>query len=161
AHAHHVAGDFGALVVAHAQHHRIFPGPALGGVPDHALDLQCRRARGGRAGPGARGIEAQVVLARGTDARAFEDRGLAVRAGARGTCHTRLRGGHGAQVASSRVSAFSPLALSLRGADDAESVLSQPHSTWPRILEPAATVSEPALMSPVSTAESSSSTLEA
>src|SRR3546814_5919471 len=45
--------------------------------------------------------------------------------------------------------------------DFGASLSPQPHSTWPRIREPAATVSVSALMSPLSAPDSSSSTREA
>src|SRR5690606_27640789 len=60
-----------------------------------------------------------------------------------------------AHEASSR-SALSDLPL-----DFGASLSPQPHSTWPRMREPAATVSEPALRSPLSAPDSSSSTREA
>src|SRR3546814_10111889 len=99
-----------------------------------------------------RRIEAQVMPARRTDARAFEDRRLAVRAGARGTCRARAGVAH---ETSSR-SALSALPL-----DFGASLSLQPHSTWPRIRTPAATVGVPALMSPLSAPASTISTREA
>src|SRR5690606_10887651 len=145
----HLVGDFVALVVADGQHHRILPRAALGRMADPAFDVErgdgLRRLRVG-------GIEAQVMPARRTDARAFEDRRLAVRAGARRTCRARPGVAH---EASSR-SALSALPL-----DFGASLSPQPHSTWPRMREPAVTVSEPALRSPSSVPVSSSSTREA
>src|SRR5690606_38175035 len=91
AHADHVPGEFVALVVAHAQHHRIFPGTAFGRMPDHAFDLK-RGVAGARLPdpPRARSVEAQIMLARRADARAFEARVFAVRTATRRTCRTRL-----------------------------------------------------------------------
>src|SRR3546814_13858188 len=70
-----------------------------------------------------RRIEAQVMPARLTDDRAFEDRRLAVRAGARGTCRARAGVAH---ETSSR-SALSALPL-----DFGASFSPQPHSTCDR-----------------------------
>src|SRR3546814_6017090 len=130
------------------QHDRVLPRAALGRMADLAFHVErgdgLRRLR-------VRRIEAQVMPARRTDARAFEDRRLAVRAGARGTCRARA----GVDHETSSRSALSALPL-----DFGASLSLQPHSTWPRIREPAATVSVPALMSPLSAPDSSSSPRE-
>src|SRR5690606_15712776 len=145
----HLVRDLVAFVVAEGQHDRVFPRAGLGRMADLAFDVErgdrLRRLR-------VRRVEAQVVPARRADARAFEDRRLAMGAGARGTCRARAGVAH---ETSSR-SALSDLPL-----DFGASLSPQPHSTWPRMREPAATVSEPALMSPLSAPESSSSTREA
>ena len=83
-------------------------------------------------------VEAQVVLARRAHARAFEDRRLAVRAGARRTCRARARGAHEA----SRSPPCCAVAVRLRPL-----VLARPSRIrpWPRMREPAATVSDAGL----------------
>src|SRR5690606_9748733 len=151
ANAHHLVRDLGAFVVADGQHHRVFPGAALGGVADLALHLQ-------RTGDLCRlrlVVETQVMAARRADRRALQDRGLAVRAGARGTC----RAGACAHWTRSRPAlSFCDLSsLPLPGLAPS----SQPHSTLPRMREPAATVRVPAEMSPMTTAEGCSSTRSA
>src|SRR5690606_24941446 len=154
AHPHHLVRDLLALVVADGQHHRILPGAALGGVADLALHLQRAGDLGGVGGL----VEAQVVAARRAACRAFQDHGLAVRAGARGTCRT----GACAHWTTSRpalslsLAPLSSLPLACCGASP-----SQPHSTWPRMREPEATVRVPALTSPMSTADGCSSTRSA
>src|SRR5690606_7504771 len=100
-------------------------------------------------------VETQVMAARRADHRALQDRGLAVRAGARGTC----RAGACAHWTRSRPAlSFCDLSsLPLPGLAPS----SQPHSTLPRMREPAATVRVPAEMSPMTTAEGCSSTRSA
>src|SRR5690606_21551962 len=110
--------------------------------------------------PGGR-VKAQVVPAGGADRRALQDRGLAVRAGARGTCLTRPAVAHETSSTPALESALTlpadlPLPLPARA-----SFSSQPHSMWPRMRDPAATVRVPALRSPLSLALSSSSTRSA
>src|SRR5690606_3708635 len=98
-----------AVAVAHHQHHRVFPGAAFGRMADGAFHLQrvggCGRFfADGR--PGGR-VKAQVVPAGGADRRALQDRGLAVRAGARGTCLTRPAVAHETSSTSALESALS------------------------------------------------------
>src|SRR5690606_10303089 len=153
----HLVRDLAAVVVADGEHHRVFPGTALGRVADLALHLQRTRGLDGRRGV----VEAQVVPARRAARRTLEDHGLAVRAGAGGAC----RSGACAHWTTSRpalslLSLFARSSLPLAGAA-AAAASSQPHSTWPRMREPAATVSVPALTSPTSTADGCSSTRSA
>src|SRR5262245_65887818 len=84
-------------------------------------------------------VEAQVVLARPTDAGTLEDRGLAMRAGAGRTGRARTRRAHAAPNS----------ALPLPDLAAPLSLL--PNSTWPFMREPAATVRVSALRSPVIT----------
>src|SRR5690625_1095288 len=150
-----------AVLVAHHHHHRILPGAAFGGVADGALDLQGIRGldRGPMGRGVGRGIETQVMPARRAAHGALQDRGLAVRTGARGTRRARPAAAHEAVAVSALASAFASCLPPLAGARSSPS--SQPHSMWPRMREPAATVRVPALRSPLSTALSSSSTRSA
>src|SRR4030095_9965266 len=70
-------GDFLAAVVEDGHNDGVFPGFALGGVPDAAFDAQRRERRRLRFFDTV--IEAQVVPASRTHACAFEDRLAAVR----------------------------------------------------------------------------------
>src|SRR5690606_21418419 len=160
AHADHLAVDLLAVLVAHHHHHGVLPGAALGRVPDGALHLEGvgGLGRGFRRGFG-RSVEAQVVTARRAARGALQDRGLAVRTGARGTRRARPAAAHEAVAVSALASAFASCLPPLAGARSSPS--SQPHSMWPRMREPAATVRVPALRSPLSTALSSSSTRSA
>src|SRR3546814_8896801 len=87
----HLGRDLVAFVVMDGQHDRVLPRAALGRMADLAFHVDrgdgLRRLR-------VRRIEAEVMPARRTDARAFEDRRLAVRAGARGTCRARAGVAH-------------------------------------------------------------------
>src|SRR5882757_8920546 len=112
-------------------------------MPDDALDPQRGRSR--HLSLRCFRVEAQVVHAARADTEAFENRRLAVRTGARLARGYRARGYTHEPVPY-------PLAEELRPS------LSQPNSTWPRIREPAATVSDPALTSPLMTPPSSNST---
>src|SRR5690606_21235237 len=160
AHADHLAVGLLAVLVAHLHHHGVLPGAALGRVPDGTLHLEGvgGLGRGFRRGFGW-SVEAQVVPARRAAHGALQDRGLAVRTGARGTGRARPAVAHDAVAVSALASAFASCLPPLAGARS--SVSSQPHSIWPRMRDPAATVSVPALRSPLSTALSRSSTRSA
>src|SRR5262245_39055904 len=137
-----------ASLIPDREHHRVLGRTAGCRVANGALDTQRRRSA---QRPLLRfGTEAQVMITRGTDYRALEDRGLTVRTGAR------LPRKQGAHIAHEPVP--SPFA---RVKVRAELPSVHPNSTWPRMRDPAATVSEPALTSPDSTPVSSSSTREA
>src|SRR5690606_10391456 len=139
AHAGDVAAEFLAALVADHHHHGVLERAVVRRV-EGAFHLQRDEALGG---VDRRRVELQVAAAGRADRRAFQDGGLAVRAGAGGACRARAR----------RVHAALPLSLA-----DALPSLSQPHSTWPRMREPAATVRVPALRSPLITPLCSSST---
>src|SRR5687768_12122976 len=142
----HLAGDFLAAVVADRQHHGIFVCQVARGRCDRAFYLQRRIA--GLGTLQGRLVEAQVAAASRAHAGAFEDGGLAMRAGACRARGARTRCTHESRLASVLPLVGLPVAA----------LSSQPNSICPRIREPAATVSEPALRSPVSTPDSSSST---
>src|SRR5690606_25241286 len=144
-----LAVDLPAAPIADRQHHRVLAG-ALGGRRDGALDLQRRKRR--RLGHFR--VEAQVPAALRTHAGALEDGGLAVRAGARRARGPGARGAH----ASLSEAALSDLPLPPLPLEPPVALSPQPKSTWPRIRAPVATVSAPALTSPVRAPDSSSST---
>src|SRR6478609_1135724 len=149
-----LAIDLLVAIVADREHHRVLPRFAVGRMPDRAFDAK-RRRRFERALGHVR-IEADVVLALRTDVRAFEDRRLAVRtgpcrAGGTGALRPRTRCAHEPD----------PFSAPLRCDFDEEGFSSQPNSTWPRLREPPATVSEPALRSPMRTPVCCSSTCNA
>src|SRR5690348_14779046 len=143
--------DFLAAFVADRQHHRIFPRAGVGRIPEAAFDAQ-RRQRGGRRQITGRAAVTQLVVARRTNLRAFQDCLAAVRAGARGACRTRLRRGH------LPLPLVWPLVL---GASDEPPLSSQPNSAWPRMREPLATLKVVDFTSPVRAPVCSSSTCAA
>src|SRR5690606_28969026 len=140
---------FLAAFVADAQHHRVFPGALVvarrcqGAFDVQRLDL-------GLVAHHRCLVDAQVAPAGGAHAGAFEDRRLAVGAGAGRALAPRARHAHDADSASTL--ALPPLAAFGDG------LSSQPKSAWPRMRAPLATVSEPALTSPTSTPPCCSST---
>src|SRR5690606_1588063 len=141
-----VTGHFLALLVGDGDQHRVLPGVGAVGVPNLPLHHQGRGGGLGALDGCELGIEAQVMPARRAHARALENRGPAVRTGPRGSRCSWPDRGHAAVLLRS---------------DDLAPRSSQPNSAWPRIREPAATVSDPALRSPLSTPVSSSSTRDA
>src|SRR5581483_9675692 len=140
---HHLARHFLAAVVADGDDDEVLEGLVERGMADHPFHTQrrggchltLRRFR----------VEAQVVHAARADAEAFENRRLAVRTGAR------LARGHRA-----RGHAHEPVPYPLVSGLLRDSPSAQPNSTWPRMRDPAATVSEPAFTSPLITPPSSS-----
>src|SRR5690606_20909961 len=136
AHADDLARVFLAAIVANRNDDGVFPWGIGFRVPEVALDSQCGECRLCASFGDRLRVEAQVVLALRAHARAFENRRLAVRARACPADRTPT-GAHESDLAP-----FS----------------SQPNSARPRMREPAATVSEPALRSPLSTPVCSSST---
>src|ERR1017187_1316391 len=144
----HLTGNFLAAVVADRQHHGILPRPADRRVRDRPFNSQ-RQEAWLRARPHRGGVEPQMVPTSGTHAGAFEDGRPAVRTGARGTGSALTHGTHGAKPLSRDIVGFFGL------------LSSQPNSTCPRMREPAATVREPALRSPLNTPVSSNSTRDA
>src|SRR6185437_6825165 len=143
-----LARDLLAAFVADGQHHRVFPCTAVGGVAKAAFHAQWHgRWRRGRAG---RLTEAQLVAAGGTHDRTFQDGLPAVRTGARRPSRARVRVAH---------EAVPSCPWFLRALPSFAS--SQPNSAWPRMREPAATLSDPAFRSPVSAPLCSSSTCTA
>src|SRR5688572_13247734 len=137
---------FAAIAIDDGQHHRVLQRGVAVGRSDRALHTQ-RHAALPRCRLGSR-IEAQVMLAGRTDAGAFENGRLAVRAGTRGAGRAGTRRAHAAASASALCSAL-PLRADLS---------SKPKSTWPRMRAPAATVIVPALTSPTIWPPCSSST---
>src|SRR5690348_4131650 len=145
------ARDFLTALVADRQHHRIFPRAGVGRIAKTAFDAQ-RRQRGGRGQITGRAAVAQLVVARGTNLRAFQDRLAAVRAGARGACRARRRGTH------LPLPLVWPLALCASGEPP---LSSQPNSAWPRMREPLATLKVVDFTSPVRAPVCSNSTCAA
>src|SRR4051794_26408413 len=76
-----LAIDLFVAIIADRQHHGVFPRFAIRRMTHGAFDAQRRRRL--RRALGHLRIEPEVVLARGTDRRAFEDRRLAMRTGSR------------------------------------------------------------------------------
>src|SRR5690606_6995765 len=144
AHAYDTPLDLFAPIVADRDDDRVLAGGwGVLRVLEHALDAQRREGRLLTSLGDRFRIEPRVMLAGRTEASTFEDRRLAVRARARPARKSACV--HAVAVDCAVLSAFS----------------SQPNSARPRILEPAATISEPAFKSPFSTPVCRSSTLAA
>src|SRR6266542_5034332 len=93
-------------------------------------------------------VDPQMVPANRADVGALEYRRPAVRTTARRARRADTRCAHAAE----------PLSILI---SDLDGLLSQPNSAWPRMRDPAATVSEPALRFPFNTPLWRSSTLDA
>src|SRR6185312_6005541 len=139
--------DFLAAFVADHQHHRVFPGAAVGWIAEAAFHFQRRQRRSRRQLTGWPAI-AQLVVAGGAYRGAFQDRLAAMRTRARRAGRARTGGGH----------CFWPLPLFLWMSVTPALSSSQPNSAWPRIFEPLATLKVRDFTSPVSAPVCSSST---
>src|SRR4249919_2524840 len=150
----HLAGGFLAAFVTDRQHHRILERGVAGRGRQRPFDRQRRDARLLPLQCGL--VVAQVAPAGGAHAGAFEDGRLAVRADAGRARGARARVVHDAACASMPLTEVLVVEAPCAGFFS-----SQPKSAWPRMREPAATVSDPALTSPISTPPASSSTCAA
>src|SRR5262249_34008265 len=146
AHPDHLPGHFFTSLVLHGEDDAVFPGLAVARMADGALDAQGREARSGPASA-IDGLDSEVVTAGRAGAETLEDGGPAVRTAAR------LADARGAAP----IHRLDPLPLLSTGA----ACPFQPKSALPRMREPAATVSEPALRSPMIEPLSRSSTRDA